>query len=454
MAFSKPFVPTFVLKPMLVVFATAAITPVVPFASAARGQQVCETENLGAAGTVRGCYTATPTPAPTRPQGPTPEDQRRQREVQRQRDITWFSEEGADYARRGDWPNAVRSLEEALDHDPDNEDLARDLASARSEMARAAASAAQARAAASAAQARAAASAAQARAAALAAAAVPRVTARPVNMDSSVVDAREASRRRAGRPLDGLPRLELMENSPGREAWLRGMDAIVHRDWPLALAWFRTAQRLDPTNPALARAVILAAWTMDRQRPLDLPGVSDYEMFFVDRSAVPAAAAAARQPYDSSGLQLPVASDAEFLFNPEVSEAARLVEEWSREWEDSLMPPATPQAIAMHDRRLVGVGRAIAEASASGGVMTDAENARIDAERLRAAQGLDEDARLLLSRGDVAGAAALAYRANVQVPENPRYRTLRDTLRSMLIGNRGNRQPTPAAATAVRRPRN
>ena len=87
-------------------------------------------------------------PTPNQPQGASPEDQRRQREARRQRDITWFSEEGADYAQRGDWPNAVRSLEEALDNDPDNEDIARDLASARSEQARAVASAARARAAA------------------------------------------------------------------------------------------------------------------------------------------------------------------------------------------------------------------------------------------------------------------------------------------------------------------
>ena len=123
-----------------------------------------------------------------------------------------------------------------------------------------------------------------------------------------------------------------------------------------------------------------------------------------------------------------------------------------REIDEASFPPVTGQAAAMHDRRLAAVGIAITEASADR-VTTNAENARIDAARRRAAQGLDEDARLLLARGDVTGAAALEHRAHLQAPGNPRYRTVRDALQSMLIGNGANRQPAPAAA-AVRRPRN
>ena len=86
----------------------------------------------------RGCDVAT-TPQPnTRPQQPSGEDQRKQAELRRQRDIEWSSEEGADYAKRGDWNNAIRSFEEALDRDPDNEDLARDRAQARAERTKAA----------------------------------------------------------------------------------------------------------------------------------------------------------------------------------------------------------------------------------------------------------------------------------------------------------------------------
>lgn len=76
--------------------------------------------------------------------------------------------------------------------------------------------------------------------------------------------------RRALRPLPpqqaafqrGLPRLEEVENSPGYEAWLRGMDAVVKRDWVLAAAWFGTAQLRDPTNGAFQRAVELSVWTL------------------------------------------------------------------------------------------------------------------------------------------------------------------------------------------------
>jgi hypothetical protein len=64
----------------------------------------------------------------------------------------------------------------------------------------------------------------------------------------------------------GVPRLEEVENSPGKEAWLRGMDAVVQHDWQLALACFQTAQQKDPTNAALGRAVDLAKWTWERQK--------------------------------------------------------------------------------------------------------------------------------------------------------------------------------------------
>jgi len=443
MALSKHFAPKLLVKPLLVASAgLLGMSSAYAFQSnwGEYSAQCTRSGGVPNKADANGPLRCTAPSTPNRQQGPNAEDQRRQREARRQRDITWFSEEGAEYARRGDWPNAIRSLEEALDHDPDNEDLARDLASARFEQARAAASAAQARAEASAAQ---------ARAVALATAAAPRVTARPVNTDSSLVDAREASRRRAGRPLDGLPRLELMENSPGREGWLRGMDAIVHRDWPLALAWFRTAQRLDPTNPALARAVILAAWTIDRQRPLQLPLPQDYDMLFVDRSATAAASAVARRPADPSGLQLPEASDAEYLFNPATSEAARLLEQLWRDTDYVPTQALSGQAIAMLDRRMGGIRIANREAQTDG-ITTDAENARIDVERRRAAQGMDEDARLLLARGDRAGALNLAHSAHLQVPGNFRYRTLREALRQTLVG----RQPTPAQAAAVRRPRN
>lgn len=65
-------------------------------------------------------------------------------------------------------------------------------------------------------------------------------------------------------PFDrSVPCLEEVENSPGYEAWLRGMDAVVRRDWILAAAWFGTAQLRDPDNVAFRRAVDISEWTRD-----------------------------------------------------------------------------------------------------------------------------------------------------------------------------------------------
>lgn len=61
----------------------------------------------------------------------------------------------------------------------------------------------------------------------------------------------------------GVPRLEEVEGSPGYQAWLRGMDAVVRRDWVLAAAWFGTAQLRDPANAAFQRATQISEWTRD-----------------------------------------------------------------------------------------------------------------------------------------------------------------------------------------------
>ncbi len=77
-------------------------------------------------------------------------------------------------------------------------------------------------------------------------------------------------------------------NSPGYQAWLRGMDAVAQHDWELAAAWFGTAQLRDPNNEALQRAVDLAEWTRDfYRRPdaraaasLQLPQDADLDLLF------------------------------------------------------------------------------------------------------------------------------------------------------------------------------
>jgi len=48
----------------------------------------------------------------------------------------WSTDEALDYVERGDWDNAIRSFEEALDKDPDDEDLQQLLESAKAEKAR------------------------------------------------------------------------------------------------------------------------------------------------------------------------------------------------------------------------------------------------------------------------------------------------------------------------------
>lgn len=75
-----------------------------------------------------------------------------------------------------------------------------------------------------------------------------------------------------------IPPFQEVDNSPGREAWLRGIDAAARGDWELAAAWFGTARLRDPNNPALGRAVELAEWTRNfyrtnARRPADQQGV-------------------------------------------------------------------------------------------------------------------------------------------------------------------------------------
>lgn len=84
----------------------------------------------------------------------------------------------------------------------------------------------------------------------------------PVHTDTSVVDARG----HIGSQFSNLPRLEEVENSAGRQAWLRGMDAVANSDYELAAAWFGTALQRDPTNAAIARMVDGTSFVRDQRR--------------------------------------------------------------------------------------------------------------------------------------------------------------------------------------------
>lgn len=84
----------------------------------------------------------------------------------------------------------------------------------------------------------------------------------PTDLDTMTVDARG----RIGEQFAGLPVYKEIASSPGRVAWLRGMDAVARRDWELAAAWFGTAKLRDPSNAAIGRATNLAIWTRDKLR--------------------------------------------------------------------------------------------------------------------------------------------------------------------------------------------
>lgn len=79
--------------------------------------------------------------------------------------------------------------------------------------------------------------------------------------DSSVVDARVA-------PLgaDLLAQVPELERSPAANRILKGYQAVITHDWPVALAWWQEALQRDPNNAALKRSVDLAQWMVDRRK--------------------------------------------------------------------------------------------------------------------------------------------------------------------------------------------
>lgn len=165
----------------------------------------------------------------TAPTGPSPEQIRRDRERQRLRAKTWYSEEAMDYVDRKDWDNAIRSFEEALERDPDDPDLNEQLNRAKAEKERSRR---------------------------------PVIAApRPVP-ESRVVDAR-------GVPQPGaelLARVPELRKSPAAGHIGKGYQALLNRDWQVTLAWWQEALTIDPGNAALQRSVDLAKWMVDRQR--------------------------------------------------------------------------------------------------------------------------------------------------------------------------------------------
>ena len=80
------------------------------------------------------------------------------------------------------------------------------------------------------------------------------------NIDPSVVDARV--------PRDGarlVRRVPELARSPAADRIAKGFQAVMNRDWPVALAWWQDALQRDPGNAALKRSVDLAQWMVDRR---------------------------------------------------------------------------------------------------------------------------------------------------------------------------------------------
>jgi tetratricopeptide (TPR) repeat protein len=202
------------------------------------------------------------------PSGPSPEEVRQQRERQRLKAKEWSSDEALDYFDRKDWNNAIRSFEEALDHDPDDPDLNNWLKRAKAEKAKAQ---------------------------------MPAVAApsRPApNNDSKVVDTRNEPADLGGKsklkgtlatpkpapPTDtsvvgarnvpsGLPKSvdDAIPHTPSGDRVRKGFQAIQAGDWKAALAWFQDARNREPGNPGLGRLVDLARFTLDYRTRAQTP---------------------------------------------------------------------------------------------------------------------------------------------------------------------------------------
>jgi tetratricopeptide (TPR) repeat protein len=185
---------------------------------------------------------------------------KQQRERARLKAKAWYGDEALDYFDRKDWDNAIRSFEEALDHDPDDPDLNEWLKRAKAEKTKAR---------------------------------MPVVAAplRPApSNDSKVVDARDVSKDAAAL-LATVPELR---DSPEVERIRKGYQALLKRDWQMTLAWWRDALKRDPHNAALKRSVDLAQWMVDRQKEVRPGPVALFN----------AAGAAAKKSDNQQALQL------------------------------------------------------------------------------------------------------------------------------------------------------
>jgi len=66
-------------------------------------------------------------------------------------------------------------------------------------------------------------------------------------------------------PNPTLPRVAEIENSPGAGEARKAFQAIIAKDWPVAIVWYKQALLKDPNNAALKRSLDLAEYTVTRR---------------------------------------------------------------------------------------------------------------------------------------------------------------------------------------------
>ena len=147
------------------------------------------------------------------------------------------------------------------------------------------------------------------------------------NLDPSVVDARV--------PRDGahlIAQVPELERSPAADRITKGFQAVIHHDWPVALAWWQDALQRDPTNAALQRSVDLAQW-MVHYRAAAPPESSKSFTAAVHAAANHDYAEAVRQLERAKAENPAIAPHANRMIAAIEQQAAQRVREATANWE-------------------------------------------------------------------------------------------------------------------------
>lgn len=315
------------LKRASIGLVAASVAVVLPLSQRAQAQTYCAGGDAQIQCSGNECYCPNRggnRRAPAQPSGPSPAEIARQQRIAASRE---YNDQGVAAYARGDWAEAVRLQQLALDNDPGDAVIANNLSMARAKL-----------------QEQNDSKAASANIHALIEGYSATVT--PMNStggldfdqgsaapargvktgaqapqsldfgDPMVVDARNVP--------SGLPKEvddAIASGYSGAPAGVsdrvrKGFQAVAAHDWNAAQAWFHDALNHDPQNPSLKRLTELADFTFARTRQagaakrspstLQLPRSADMQLLFPGEtpgSAKPGAA-----------LQLPKESDVEFLF--------------------------------------------------------------------------------------------------------------------------------------------